>query len=360
MKNAINKDIALIMVVIIIMLGSGTSHKVFASEESEKVSTADENMDHLLKYDRYLADRSDLYSDATGLAEDRSQQGKAADLTLFASHLRPQNIFAPSAMAQALYGASADDAAKGASGSKEAGGQSLAEQATDPTSPLVQLRFENSFIPESFDSSGYANTAEIQPVIPWKAPWGQLMITRPTIPFPLIADPDGSVNGTSGMGDIDLLHLFINNKKWGATGLGFNISFPTATDERLGSGKWEAGPAAVLVYKGIPKWQLGGLVYNNWSFDTNRHGKENVNKMYTQWIATYHFKPGWYVGWGDLPMSFNWKNGKQNIPVCAKLGHTTKIGKQAVDMFVQPFFTPVHEGPSGEYGVKFGMTFLFP
>jgi hypothetical protein len=263
-------------------------------------------------------------------------------------------------MAQALYGASASDAAKGASGSKEAGGQSLAEQATDPTSPLVQLRFQNSFIPESFDSSGYANTFEIQPIIPWKSPWGQLMITRPTFTFPQIADPDGSVNGTSGMGDTDLLHLFISPKKWGATGLGFNAVFPTATDTRLGSGKWQAGPAAVVVYKGIPKWQLGALVYNNWSFDTNRHGKENVNKMYIQGIATYHFKPSWYVGWGDLPITFNWKNGKQDIPISARLGHTTKIGKQPVDMYVQPFFTPVHEGPSGEYGVKFNITFLFP
>jgi hypothetical protein len=243
---------------------------------------------------------------------------------------------------------------------KSAQGESLAERATDPTSPLIQFRIENSFIPESFDSSGYANTAQIQPVIPWKAPWGQLMITRLTIPFPLIADPDGPVNETSGLGDIDLLHLFICKKDWGATGLGFNMSFPTATDVRLGSDKYQAGPAGVLVYKGIPKWQLGGLVYNNWSYATNRGGKENVNKMFIQWIATYHFKPGWYMGWGDLPMTFNWRNGKQNIPLSVRLGHTMKIGKQDVDMFVQPFYTASHEGASGEYGVKFALTFLFP
>ncbi len=252
------------------------------------------------------------------------------------------------------------DAAKKTSETKNSKGESLAQQATDPTSPLVQLRFQNSFIPESFDSSGYANTAEIQPVIPWKAPWGQLMITRPTIPFPLIADPDGPVNETSGLGDIDLLHLFICKKKWGATGLGFNMTFPTATDVRLGSDKWQVGPAGVLVYTKIPKWQIGGLVFNNWSYATNRGGKENVNKMFIQWLLNYHYKPGWYVGWGDLPMTFNWKNGKQNIPLSVKWGHTTKIGKQPVDMFVQPFYTIAHEGASGEYGVKFSLTFLFP
>jgi hypothetical protein len=59
-------------------------------------------------------------------------------------------------------------------------------------------------------------------------------------------------------------------------------------------------------------------------------------------------------------MTFNWENGKQDIPLNVRLGHTTKIGKQPVDMYVQPFYTAVHEGPSGEYGVKFNMTFLFP
>jgi hypothetical protein len=360
MRNVINKDLALIMLVIIVMLGSGTFHDAFGLEESEKVSVTDENMDFLLRYERYMADRYGLHSDGTGLTEDLSQQDKAVDSTLYASHLRSQNIFAPSALAQALYGASVADAAKGASASKDAGGQSLAEQATDPTAPLVQLRFQNSFVPESFDSTGYANTTEIQAVIPWKAPWGQPMITRPTFLFPLTADPDGTVNETSGMGDTDMLHFFISKQEWGTTALGVNVVFPTATDTRLGSGKWQGGPAAALVYTKIPKLQLGALVYNNWSLDTNRHGKENVNKMYIQWVVNYHFEPGWYVGWGDLPMSFNWKNGKQNIPLCGKLGHTTKIGKQPVDMFIQPFYTISHDGPSGEYGAKFNLTFLFP
>jgi hypothetical protein len=241
------------------------------------------------------------------------------------------------------------------------GGQaSLAEQATDPTAPLIQFRLQNSFIPETFDSTGYSNLFEVQPVIPWKAPWGQLMITRPTIPIVQTADPDGPINETSGLGDIDLLHLFITKKDWGAIGFGFNAVFPSATDSRLGSGKWQAGPAAVVVYKKIPKWQLGALVYNNWSYDTNRHGKENVNEMFVQWIATYHYKPSWYIGAGDLPWTFNWKNGKQDFPVSVRWGHTTKIGKQPVDIYVQPFYAIAHDGPSGEWGIKFNMTWLFP
>jgi hypothetical protein len=67
MRNVINKDLALIMLVIIVMLGSGTFHDAFGLEESEKVSATDENMDFLLKYERYMADRYGLHSDGTGL-----------------------------------------------------------------------------------------------------------------------------------------------------------------------------------------------------------------------------------------------------------------------------------------------------
>jgi hypothetical protein len=116
----------------------------------------------------------------------------------------------------------------------------------------------------------------------------------------------------------------------------------------------------MAIYTKIPKWQFGALVYNNWDYATQRSGTEHVNKMFVQWICNYHYKKDWYVGVGDLPWTFNWRNGRQNMPLSVKWGHTTKFGKQPVDMFIQPFYTTAHDGPSGEWGVKFNLTFLFP
>lgn len=243
---------------------------------------------------------------------------------------------------------------------KHPGHGSLGMKATDPTADLIQFQIQNSFVPSSFDSSGYSNSFVIQPVIPWRTHGGQLMITRPTIPIILSADPDGPINETSGLGDISLLHVFIHPTEWGNIAYGFNVVFPSATDERLGSGKWQAGPALAVIYKKIPKLQLGALLYNNWSFATNRSGKENVNEMFVQWVVNYHYKPGWYVGVGDEPWKFNWRNGKQNIPLSLRWGHITKIGKQPVNIFVQPFYTVAHDGPTAEWGVKLNVTLLFP
>lgn len=42
-------------------------------------------------------------------------------------------------------------------------------------------------------------------------------------------------------------------------GLGFDLGFPTATEDILGTGKWLAGPSGLGVYMG-PKWKIGGLI----------------------------------------------------------------------------------------------------
>jgi hypothetical protein len=364
MENKKNGERALIMLVIIIMLGSGTSHKVFGSQESEKVSRQNENVD-TFKYERDLADKLDMYSDATSLPEDQSQQNNVADSTLFASLLRAQNIFAPSAIAQALYGASVGDTAKGTSGSKDAGGQSLQEKATDPTSVLTQLQIQNIFTPSTHDASGYSNTMIIQPVIPLPTGWDffQTQIIRPTLPLnALIADPDGPIEETSGLGDLVVFDLFLPKREsWGTWGVGPVAIFPTASDDRLGAGKWQLGPAAVVLYSGIKNWQLGGLVQNPISFagDSDR---DAVSTFLFQPIATRHFDKGWYAGWGELPFSYEWLNGQYNVPLNVRVGRVTKMNKAPVNVFLEPFFTPSglqKEGQS-EWGFKFNVTFLFP
>ena len=161
----------------------------------------------------------------------------------------------------------------------------LAEEATNPLANLLQFQIQNSFVPSSFDSSGFSHALEIQPVIPYKL-FDHLNILRLTVPVVLTPDFDGPVNETSGLGDTSFLNVTIFPNEWGNVAFGFNTVFPTATDERLGSGKWQAGPAAAFLVTKIPKWQLGALFFNNWSYATNRSGSENVNKMSVQWFAT--------------------------------------------------------------------------
>jgi hypothetical protein len=76
---------------------------------------------------------------------------------------------------------------------------------------------------------------------------------------------------TTGLGDSYYVGLFAPSEGvdidrldgkflWGA---GFDLGFPTATDDVLGTGKWLAGPSALGVYMG-PKWKVGALLQHYW------------------------------------------------------------------------------------------------
>lgn len=62
-------------------------------------------------------------------------------------------------------------------------------------------------------------------------------------------------------------------------GIGPSISFPSATDEKLGTEKWSAGPAAVMVAQPGPL-VLGGLV-QPWSF-VRDDDRQDVSQMLIQ------------------------------------------------------------------------------
>ncbi len=82
------------------------------------------------------------------------------------------------------------------------------------------------------------------------------LITRPVVPVTSTEVPepkateDIDFDRNNGLGDIIVPLLFSPNSegKW-VWAVGPTFTFPTATNDDLGSEKWEAGPAAALIYK---------------------------------------------------------------------------------------------------------------
>jgi hypothetical protein len=79
--------------------------------------------------------------------------------------------------------------------------------------------------------------------------------------------PEGISGGsTFGLGDINYTGFLSPAKSGEITwGIGPSISFPSATDEKLGTEKWSAGPSAVALVTPGP-WVVGALVRQLWSF----------------------------------------------------------------------------------------------
>lgn len=237
----------------------------------------------------------------------------------------------------------------------------LAAQATNPMAPMVQFQMQNYFIFDSIDAGGYANQIIIQPVIPIKA-MGILprAIFRPTIPIITTPNIDNGPSGTTGIGDVSGVYVWALDQKWGTLGVGLSGAAPLASDPLLGARKWTVGPAFFAMYTKIPKVQIGALVYNN--FSVGGSGPNDVNSMAVQLIFNYHFGKGWYAGWGDQAISFDWENGGAvYFPLSARLGKVFSIGKQKINMNGEFIYNVGDRTPGkDEWGFKLTVTPLFP
>lgn len=255
----------------------------------------------------------------------------------------------------------------------------LANQATNPASPLVQLQLQNIFIPESDNSSGYANQFIIQPVLPFHLSdtgYFPSLITRWTLPILNTSNPDGPLDSTSGTGDLTALFVPAHPEKvtedfgfeWGPIGA---VVAPTASSSRLGSGKWSMGGGLLVIggrknlFTHGDSLQFGAYGYNIWDVggDTDRAG---VNEFFLSPILVYHFKeflrqPGWYLRWTDELMSFDWKqDGEASIPLGGALGRVFKIGHQPVNVFLEGDSYSEQRGTGARWDIKLNVTFLFP
>lgn len=241
--------------------------------------------------------------------------------------------------------------------------ETIRQQALDPTADLKQFHIQNRFIPSTFGADGYANILTNRIVYPMPAT--RLLPRRLwRADFPIVTAP----GGPTGLSDIRLLGLGISRKRdvgnwgWWRYGLGPVFVFPTETEDRLGSGKWQIGPAAgaVLGARNM-KWQLAIIIQNSFSF-AGKSNRPDVNRLIWQPIAAYFLEKGWYVGLQGTPKSVNWENDAAlTFPVSARIGKVFKLRKRYINLFVEPEYTAVHEEePVPEWSILLGFNFLFP
>jgi len=249
---------------------------------------------------------------------------------------------------------------RGQSGGSGGGGAG-AGAATDPSVPLAQMQFQNVFVPETHDASGYSNQFIIQPVIPIHLDFENFPyhIIRPTLPvISPTADPDGPLGVEGGLGDLTLIDIVVHPLEKLKTnfGVGYIAILPTATDPQLGLREWQLGPSMFAVTKVIPKWNLGALVQVPLSMESDAY------TVQMQPIVVRMLPDEWYVGLGDQEWILDDQDGNYNIPINFRVGKVCKVGDQPLNVFVMPFYTPdgLRKGPAAEWGVKLSVTFLFP
>ena len=110
-------------------------------------------------------------------------------------------------------------------------------------------------------------------------------------------------------------------------GLGFDLGFPTATEDILGTGKWLAGPSGLGVYMG-PKWKIGALVQQYWDYagDSDR---DDVSLMNLQYFIFYSLTDTLSIGAAPNVIA-NWEQDNDNrwtVPIGIGISNTFQVGK---------------------------------
>lgn len=209
-----------------------------------------------------------------------------------------------------------------------AGGKSLANTVNDPTAPITLLQLRNLFAPAWSGSSGGATVMEAEFVFPIAQ--GRLIpvseLTRITIPYIWLPDAAG---GVAGFGDLSYFDIGLIPAKWGRWGPGITLVIPTgASTTALTQGKWQFGPALAVIVTDIPDLQAGLVLQNPISF-AGPSERPTVNTLTISPTLTYNFEGGWFAGYSDFVLSFDWTDGgAATIPVGLQVGRVMKLGSR--------------------------------
>lgn len=197
-----------------------------------------------------------------------------------------------------------------------------------------------------------------------------------TSPETIVADPDlGQIaatawdDRTNGFGDTALLTLLGPNRLDGFIwGIGASQIFPTAEEDVLGQGKWQAGPA-VLFARLAPKpggFNFGALAQHWWSYagDSDRDATSQTDIQYfinyklsgTELVGmSPNIRIDWTQDWGNqltLPIGLGYSNVVKLGPLPVRIALEAQYSIIAPDNVgsdwnVRLLFIPVILNPFG-------------
>ncbi|MDR5821247.1 hypothetical protein [Caballeronia sp. LZ043] len=237
--------------------------------------------------------------------------------------------------------------------------QSAAEDANKSNNPLnlaASFNIQNFYTPSLFGVSGHTNDFLLRPTIP-VGPNSLIPVPeifRLTVPVSTRPDPSGGYN--TGLGDINLFDIFLLHGGETQIGVGPLVTLPTATDRTLGTGKWQAGLAAVVVNANKQRL-LGALVQWQHSF-AGQSDRPTVQSLTTQPFIIWNFPEGWYLR-STGTWTFDLQHGSYYIPVGLGGGKAWKGGTTIYNLFVEPQYSVAHSGNVPKWQIFAGLNMTF-
>ncbi|QCR35918.1 hypothetical protein [Nissabacter sp. SGAir0207] len=221
-----------------------------------------------------------------------------------------------------------------------------AEDANKSNNPLnfgYTLNVQDYYTPSIYNSDKQTNDLLLRAAIP--IPSNDLIgvpqLMRATMPV-AVTRPQMEGGYSTGIGDINVFDIFLLKTKGVQLGVGPLVSAPTASDHAFGTGKWQAGLAAVVV-KLDPRYIAAGLLQWQQSFAGDSE-RADMNTVTFQPALMYNLPKGFYLR-STATWTFDVEKGEYYIPVGLGMGKVIKANSGDVfNFYLEPQFTLFHDG----------------
>lgn len=229
----------------------------------------------------------------------------------------------------------------------------------NPFTDIISLPLQNNLNLGVGPDQQVQNIFNLQPVVPLPLGEDLFLVTRTILP--VIAQPHLRDSGTTwGLGDLNPTFFVVPHPRPELTwGVGPSFVLPTATDARLGMGKWSAGPAAMVLVNSGP-WIYGGLIGQVWSIagDSQRPA---VSQFVAQPLIHYNLSRGWFLISSPV-ISANWNAaGEQwTLPLGGGVGRFFALGSQSVSASAQFYWYAIKPANAPDYSLRVVFSLLFP
>jgi hypothetical protein len=213
-------------------------------------------------------------------------------------------------------------------------------KANNPLADMNALNFQNSWISAIRGvPNDYINTMNVRPVMV-----AGRQIIRATVP--LTTAPLGGGPYASGLGDISIFDAIKVTGAGSKTDIAVGplLVFPSATDDALGQGKWQAGGAVVAIHPLSGGSLLGALVTYQADFAGNKD-RSGTSILASQPLVTLSMGGGYYVR-STATWIFDLENDRALMPLGIGVGRVFKGLGGVVNAFVEPQFTVYSKGDS--------------
>ncbi len=254
----------------------------------------------------------------------------------------------------------------------EASLKDLARQISNPISPLWSVTLDQSLA--GFDGGGvddeFAYGATLEPVLPvrlnnlglgrfaWSKDYHAVTgLDIPVVQVTPVAPGQGQGRGSHhkvGFGDVGLASLVAPATHFGVLwGVGPTFILPTASDNALGQGKWQAGPAVLGGYV-AEHWTAYALAQQWWSF-AGDGDRERTSQLCLNYVLLGHLPHGWQMGM-QPSLEVDWTESSKNkvlFPVGLGFGKTIRIGSLPIQIWLEADYYAVR--PDDQTAPRWGI-----